>query len=552
MFKVNLNMPHDKQPFFRVNIVAFAAGIICLLVFLRALSCDFVNFDDHLSVLENKPIQSINGQMIIDVFKTSMYGFWMPLTWISYAIDYRIWGLDPFGFHLTNILLHAFNTGLVVLLTDRVLKAVSSKCFDLKKGLYPLILLFAGLLWGVHPLRVESVAWVTERKDVLNGLFTLLSILFYLHYAKKRDSGLFEWRCYLSSLALFICSLMAKPVTVVLPVMLLVLDWYPLGRMHREKMVSLLVEKLPFIFFSAVLSILTILTAVQKDMLVTTDRLSISERFWVAGNALFEYVRLFLLPTGILPLHPLPYPFPFSYIVASVVSLLVIVATFFVVRRSAAPLASILLFMLPLLPVIGFLQNGQQAFAARYTYLPHITLCIFSASMLLKIFFTNDSQRIRLTIAGLAFVLLVFFVLTQFQIDIWKNSGALWDRVIEKHKISMAYKSRGSFNLMNGRYSEAVSDFTLAMELAAGQEKLEIFNLLAGRGMALGSLGRLEESVNDFTAAINMFPHSAYYYSRGITFEAMGRMKEAQEDFVRAGPEPGDIKWFSYNKGLTQ
>lgn len=530
--------------------VAFAAGVISLLVLLRSLSCDFVNFDDQESVLENAAIRSIDLNMLVSSFSTSMFGFWMPLTWISYSVDYHFWGLNPVGYHLTNIVLHAVNTGLVVLVADRLLGGDTRGAGE--KRLYPAMLLIAGLLWGIHPLRVESVTWVTERKDVLNGLFAISSLLAYLRYVKTRESGAAAWRSYLLSLVLFACSLMAKPVTVVLPLMFLVLDRYPLDRLRHDTLVPLLVEKLPFLLFSAALSALTLTTATEKKLLIAVDLLSIGERFLVSGNALFEYLRLFVLPTGILPLHPIPYPLPASYFAASTVTLLLICCCMYSARRFMAVPVAGLLYLLPLLPVLGFFQNGQQAFAARYTYLPHIAVSIAAAALALKICRSHEVPWSRYTLVAFAVFLLAMAGMTQFQIGIWNNSAALWSRVIERHRISMAYKSRGSYYLMNGLYNESVADFTVAMETASGVEKLEIYNLLAGRGMALGSLGRFDESIRDFSAAIKLFPHPAYYYSRGITFEAMGLTREAQEDLKLAGPDPGDIKWFEYGKGLGQ
>lgn len=534
-------------------IVALTAALICLLVFLRALSCDFVNFDDQESILENVAIRALDWNLLVSSFSTSMFGFWMPLTWISYAVDYRFWGLNPVGYHLTNIVLHAVNTGLQVLVADRVLKKIREPgAWDKQGHLYPAMLLAAGLLWGIHPLRVESVVWVTERKDVLNGLFALSSVLAYLGYAERTGSGKPGWPSYMVSLVLFACSLMAKPVTVVLPLMLLVLDQFPLGRLRRGGLTPVLLEKVPFLLLSAVLSILTLQTAVEKDLLVAVERLSIGERFLVAGNALFEYLRMLMLPVGILPLHPMPYPLPLSYFVTSAASLLLLCYSVHAARRSMALPAVLLLFLLPLLPVLGFLQNGQQAFAARYTYLPCCVATIAVAALFPAACRALGRARLRYGALALVAVMLVLAGLTQLEIGVWKNSETLWTRVIERYPVSTAYKSRGSFYLMGGNYKEAVSDYTAAMEVATGQEKLEIYNLLAGRAIALGSMGRFDESIRDFSSAIDLFPHPAYFYSRGITFEAMGRPNEARADLLRAGPDPPPIRWFVYGKGLQQ
>src|SRR6185369_5527675 len=192
---------------------------------------------------------------------TTYMGWCMPLTWISLAIDYHFWGLDPFGYHLTNVVLHVVNTALVVMIADQLVGhlnsahpenrrvkgvEVGSEGVSLPPCLYSCVLLLAGLLWALHPLRVESVVWVTERKDVLNGLFSLGTIHFYLRYARVRDAagnnGV-ATRNYIISLLSLLLSLMAKPASVVIPVMLLVADWYPLGRLQAGRLRPVVLEK---------------------------------------------------------------------------------------------------------------------------------------------------------------------------------------------------------------------------------------------------------------------------------------------------------------------
>ena len=210
----------------QIVIVALAVGLICMLVYFRALSCGFINWDDQDYILNNTAIRSLDG-IVNWAFTANHLGWWMPLTWISFAIDYYFWGLNPVGYHLTNIILHAVNAGLVVMIADSLLNQWSKVQAPIRSKLqYLVTLLLAGFLFGIHPLRVESVAWVTERKDVLNGVFALGSILFYLRYVRKRESSeknkTFAYD-YILSLIFFMLSLMAKSVSVVIPMMLLLL-----------------------------------------------------------------------------------------------------------------------------------------------------------------------------------------------------------------------------------------------------------------------------------------------------------------------------------------
>lgn len=169
---------------------ALIVALISLLVYLRALDCGFVNWDDQIYILNNVDIRGLDRKFFVWAFTDTATGWWMPLTWLSFAVDYHFWGLDPFGYHLTNILLHAVNGGLVVLLADRLLAGAAGSGEQgpaPARWRYPALLLLAGLVWGLHPLRVESVAWATERKDVLNGAFALGAAIFYLHYAQLVD-----------------------------------------------------------------------------------------------------------------------------------------------------------------------------------------------------------------------------------------------------------------------------------------------------------------------------------------------------------------------------
>lgn len=533
--------------------LALTAGLICLLVYLRALTCDFVNFDDQESILENVAIQQLNGAFLVGAFTTSYYGFWMPLTWISYAVDFQLWGLSPFGYHLTNILLHATNASLVVLIAHMLLR---NRLLEEEKSGYRYFatLLFAALFWGLHPLRVESVAWVTERKDVLNGLFSLGAILLYLQYAQRKDTGDRSFVvCFILSVLSFSLSLMAKPVSVVLPLMLLVIDWYPLARLQRGTYRSILIEKVPYFVFSGAMSIATIVSAVRLNVLVSTDKLSVGERFIVAGNALFEYGRLSLYPVGILPLHSLPYPLPSDYVFKSVAALLMACGCFLLWRRCRLVPTAGLLFFLPLLPVLGFLQNGAQAFAARYTYLPAVAVSIATAVACSSVYTKITDAGLRRVLSFLATLLLCVYVVMTFRlIGVWKDSGTLWSRVIEHQPLAEAYKSRAIFYVTTGSYADAVADFSEAIRLARGQEVVEIYNLFAGRAVAFGRMGRYNEAISDFSAAIALYPHPSYYYSRGITLGALGRNKEAARDLEKAGSDPGAIRWFSPKPGRAQ
>ncbi|MFA7402492.1 MAG: tetratricopeptide repeat protein [Pelobacteraceae bacterium] len=558
----------------RIAVVAASAAVICLLVFLRSLSCGFVNLDDYEYVLNNPLLRQLDAGAIVDAFTKPHAGFWMPLTWISLALDYHFWGLNPLGYHLTNIVLHAVNTGLVVLIADRVLakghvtgskrgvsdaKATSlnpplsgGKLFTpplIRRGWeglgYPVTLMLAGLLWGIHPLRVESVAWVTERKDVLNGLFAFSSVLCYLRYARLRESGEAFRACYLLALFLFACSLMAKQVTVVLPLVLLALDWY-WERVERAGVFNLLIEKIPFILVSGAMAAITLHFAKQSGILLPHDTLPFVQRLLISGNALFEYCRLMVYPAGIMPLHIIDLSEMATYgaKTAVVVTACIVLCVF---RNRSGVVVTALCFLLPLLPVLAIFQNGLQAFAARFTYLSAVAPAILLCSVFAPSFRRGGENGRRwglgVAVLFLVAVTVVFAVATFRQIAVWKSTETVWTRIIEVKPSGRAYKERGMYRLANGNYAAAADDLALSLEFARRADLPEMFNLHAFRGEALRQQQRYGEALDEFTRAIAVCPRREYYFRRGVVLEGLGRKEAALEDFRRAGGVEEPMKW---------
>ncbi len=533
--------------------IALSAGLICLLLYLRALSCDFVNFDDPDYVIENPAIRILDWQFLTEAFSTSYMGWWMPLTWISLAIDYNFWGLNALGFHLTNILLHAINTALVVLIADRLLRQVmESEADQNSRGsyLYPATLLLAGLLWGIHPLRVESVAWVTERKDVLNGIFSLGSILCYLCYAHKKESAEQNngaIRDYILSLVLLLLSLMAKPVSVVIPAMLLVADWYPLGRLQRGRIVAVLIEKIPFLVLSASLSIATVHFASDATILVSFQDFPLAKRVVLAGNSIFEYVSLSVYPVGITHLYLLPRVFPVSYYLAMALAISFTIFCICNYKKRPWLFATWLAFILPLLPVLGFLQNGAQAYAARFTYLPAVAPSIAVAAIIAALYRKSASIPARFArniFICLVAVLLLFYGTTTVKlIGSWKNSATLWSRSIDIQPSGRAFYFRGDYYLQKGKYLAAAEDLSVSIRMGQEAGFPGLFNLHALRGDALSKARHYEEAVKEFTSAIQLNPFPNYFYHRWLALKALGNLKASEEDFKQAGTETGPITW---------
>ena len=539
--------------------IAFIAGIICLLVYLRALLCGFVNYDDPDYVLNNPLIRQLDLELLVRAFTEPHVGWWMPLTWISLAVDYRFWGVEPLGYHLTNILLHAVNTGLVVLIADRIFQGHGSRVRDggQKTGggeqgryLYPATLLLAGLLWGIHPLRVESVAWVTERKDVLNGVFTLSSVLTYLCYVKRKELGAAAWLYYLISLVLFSCSLMAKSISVVLPLMLLALDRYPLERLRRKTIGQLVIEKLPFFGLSLIMTLITVSFAGNSGFvtLINNEMFPWYERVLVSGNAVLQYVRYLLMPAGITPYHIIPDPVPIVPYACSTVLVVILSALLLWRMRTKRWVGTTwLLFVFPLLPVLALLQNGDQGYAARFTYLPAVAPCIAVAAIF-RSFFSGADDRpalVRRVVFTSAVVLLVGYAGMSYRlITTWDNGGTLWTRAIEYAPSSAAYWRRAMYQYSAGNYRAAVADYSAAIDLVAPGWQSYVYNFYAHRGEAALAGGSYERAVADLSVAIAAYPHPFYFRLRGEALQKLGRTGAAEADLAHAGDERGPLGWY--------
>jgi tetratricopeptide (TPR) repeat protein len=436
-----------------------------------------------------------------------------------------------------------------VLVADRVFQGHWPEK-EQKGYCYPVVLLFAGLLWGLHPLRVESVAWVSERKDVLNGLFFLGSLLFYLQFAlncTKRSDNIWLNRDYLLSFVLFVLSLMAKPISVILPFMLLVIDWYPLCRLHKSQLRTIVVEKVPFLICSMAMMAATLLIARQSNILASYDNLSVLQRLAVSGNALFEYCRFMLYPAGILPLHVIDTLQMTAYALKGMAIVILVAVGVYVFRKYRWPVAVLLCFLLPLLPVLALFQNGIQSFASRFAYIPSLTPSIVIAFLAGSVFQKDDSKwqrfsRKAVLIAGIALV--VAYGMTSWRfIGIWESTETVWSRIIDIQPTGRAFKERGIYYLTRGQDVAAEKDLTASIPYAQRAGMEEIFKLYALRGVALFNQERYTDAAVDFSQAISLCPDPSYFYYRGRAFVAMGKIKEAEADFKSSGSANGPIEW---------
>lgn len=531
---------------------AVTVAVIVVAVYFKAIFFDFVNFDDPQYIYDNPAIRKFDPEFLKWAFTNSELGWLMPLVWISFGIDYFFWGLNPVGYHLTNILLHAVDSILVMFLADALFRKIfGDEAVRRSPGyLYPGVLLLAGLLFGIHPVHVESVAWAVERKNVLSTLFTLLTLILYLRYLRMVEfSAPTRSRVcsYLLSLVSLILSLMTKPVGVMVPVMLLVIDWCPYKRLRRGEFLKVMVEKVPFFAVAAISAAISIASASGERILVPLSLFPLLDRFILSGYAVFEHGLMLLYPVGIVVLYLIPLELPVSYTIKALAVLALTIFLLFQARRRPWLFATWCCFLLPMLPALHFFLNGACSKSSHFVYLPSIMPIIAFAGMLfvLQERLAGSGRRLVRYLLPSILVLVIgaFLVEHRIYLESWRNSGTLWSRVIALEPAGRAYYYRGEYYLGSGRYQDAVADFLTSVKMAEEAGHPEIYTLYALLGDALRKAGRSDEAVDALSRAIALAPLPNFYYHRSLAHRQNGNLSAADADLARAGSERGPIVW---------
>jgi Tfp pilus assembly protein PilF len=497
----------------------FIGGLLVLAV-LAVFGCtlhhDFVNVDDGEYVLDNPWVRNgVNWRGIAWAFTHSASANWHPLTWISHMLDCQWFGHAPAGHHLSSVLLHAA-VAVVLLLCLRQMTGA------------PWRSAFAAALFAVHPLRAESVAWVAERKDVLSGLFFVLTLWAYVGYAQRRSS----LGRYLGVLALFACGLMAKQMLVTLPFVLLLLDYWPLGRFDRPEpgRKALVLEKIPALALALIASLVTL--HAQKDATVHLDAMPLGQR---VINALLSYVSYlgdFFWPTRLAAYYPYPRHAPPSWEIAAAVLLLATITVAVWKLRARRPylLVGWLWYIGMLVPVIGIVQVGNQRMADRYTYLPEIGLAVALTWLIADLAADRKHARLLLS-AGAAVVLALLLPAAIHATRAWKDSETLWERALANTSDNaFAHNNLGTFLARRGRLAQAVPHFEEAL-------RFEPDNFLAHNnlGVALMIQNRLPEAIVHYQKAIARKPdYGDAEANLGSALAGQGQFHEALSHLGRA------------------
>lgn len=505
------------------------AAIITALVYLPALGNGFVEWDDHVYVYENKGLALEGFEFIRWAATAVVSSNWHPLTLLTYGAEYSLWGTSPFGYHLVNIIFHSANTFLVFMLGVALFRhALKEAGPGQRTGLLAAAFL-AALVFGIHPQHVESVAWVSERKDVLSGFFFLLSLILYLKHVERNKRGPLYW----ASFASFVLALLSKPMAITLPVVLLILDFYPLRRLEGlREFKSRVVEKIPFFALIPVTAVLTIWAQHGDEAMATIEVSPLSQRIDVAVRGFVFYLEKLVYPVDLAPFYvrPLEGEFYNHAFFLSLFFVVLITALALAFRKKRSLAAAWAYYVATLLPVIGLVQVSDMAAADRYSYLPVLGPVFFIAGVL-GAFISRRRQRL-IPVAALMLPLLAlsgFFTVRQEAV--WKDTVSLWTQEIKVFPTIQAYMKRAKAYEKEKRFREAAEDYTIVINNAyEGQSGLYLRRALAWKNAGNSAL-----AMSDFSEAIKLDPGSALaYINRGELFLNSGVLSAALADFERA------------------
>jgi regulator of sirC expression with transglutaminase-like and TPR domain len=521
--KINISPSRQKL------IVCIVLTILTLVVFWQVNQYDFV-FDDLAYVTGNSHVQSgITLDGFSWAFSTTDSEFWHPLTWLSLMFDYQLYGLNAGGYHLTNRILHILSTLLLFWLFCRMTGAIWKSAF-------------VAALFALHPLHVESVAWIAERKDVLSGFFWMLTLCLYVYYTEKPAI-----KRYLLVLFSFVCALMSKPMVVTLPVIMILLDYWPLGRFQSHKsnlILWQLKEKIPFFIFSIIISIIT-LYAQYKPFV---KHFSFYSRIANAPVSFVTYLEKTFWPHDMAVFYPFSIQIPVWQVVGSILLIIVIsIAVVAMMKRMPYLFVGWLWYAITLLPVIGIIQVGDFAMADRYHYLPSIGIAVMLAWGV-PLLFPHEDMRKKILCPAVIIALAILAVLTWQQCGYWKNNTTLFSNALQVTKDNyLAHNNLGLTLFTEGNTEEAIYHYNKAIRI-----KTKYTDAYFNRGVAYFKLGQYQRAIEDYNESIRLKPHYAdVYKNRGSAYFKLAQYQRAIDDYSEAIHLKPDYIDVYINRGLA-
>jgi protein O-mannosyl-transferase len=497
-----------------ISKVAICTGLIAITwaVFGQTANYGFVNYDDPAYISENAQVQSgLSWQNVVWAFTHIHSHNWHPLTTLSHMLDCQLFGVQPGAHHLLNVLLHSASAVLLFLLLETMTGRIWSSAF-------------VAAIFAIHPLHVESVAWISERKDVLSGLFLMLMLFAYLWYVRAPSTGR-----YVTMSILFVCGLLSKPMLVTAPAVLLLIDYWPLNRFGSASVMKLVVEKIPLFTLSLASAAVTLFVQNQgASGLIHFDVLPFSWRITNALAAVLVYIRQMFWPANLALGYSHPGKLP-VWQVAESAALLIAITLGVVAARKRRPYLSVgwFWFLVMLLPVIGLVQVGSQAHADRYTYLPQIGLYIAITWFVVDLARSRRTPRIAFAAAAMI-VLGALSVCAANQVSYWRGSERLWRHALAVTKDNdVAHLALGQFYADQRKLDAALNELQGVVARHPGDvdARLRLATTLSEKE------GRTVDAIAQFKAAIEKEPNPDAETTLGNLLLQQDQIAEAVEHY---------------------
>jgi len=484
--------------------------IITFSVYYQALDNEFVNWDDNVYITNNSVVQSFSTDNIKKIFSESFEGHYHPLTLFSFAVDYHFFKSEAWFYHFINIILHLLNTLLVFVLIRKLFSRIE-------------IAIITSLLFGIHPMQVEAVAWVTARKDVLYTLFFLLSLNTYLIYLRSSKIHI-----YLLSLFLFLLAVLSKGQAVSLSITLFAIDY-----LYKRNLLSrkVILEKTPFIVISLVFGIIVYFAQRDTGYSGETELLPFYERLAYACYGLFMYLNKLLLPLNLSAYYPYPQGIdsgvPYYVYLSIIVVIALLALLIYSFKRNKGLAFGIMFFVINIVLMLKLFPVANFIIADRYVYIPSIGIFVIIGILVSKL--QLSYKRWQNTIALLFVVYFVFLGFLSFnRVEVWQNSSTLLDDILLKHsKVVTALNARGDVRAESGDLEAALSDFNRAIECSPGGSRA-----YRNRALLKYRLGDYSGSIVDYNTTLLIDTSDAIsYLNRGLAKEKVEDMAGALSDY---------------------
>jgi tetratricopeptide (TPR) repeat protein len=497
----------------KTNVHVWIILALCLSVFLAytpVFNSDFVNWDDEDYVLNNESIHSFSN--LREILTKPIQGNYHPLTMLSLALNYSISGTDATSYHIMNLLLHMMNTVLVFFFVLSLFKGKTWMAF------------IVALLFGIHPLHVESVAWVSERKDLLYSLFFILGLTLYSKYidSGKRYFLLIVFLC-------FILSLLSKPAAVIFPVLLFAIDYFK----GRPNILKTYLEKVPFLICSVLFGLLTMQGQESAGATEFAKVFSLTDRFLFASYGIMMYFIKTILPIDLCTFYPFPDTangLPVIYYLSLVFLLLVLVLFIKTFKTNKFIAFAILFYLLNLALVLQLIPVGNAVIADRYAYLPLIGIFLIPGYYFQK---QIDSNKGQINVSMLFALIIVSFTLIRMsnvQAATWKNGASLWDHAIKVSPSSRAYVNRGLLYKQAGNMTKAFESYDHAIKLGSREPDAWV-----NRGNIYFANREYEKAIQDYNYCLQLNSKQVKAYeNRGSSYASLGKTELALHDFNKA------------------